>query len=1174
MAHALLHTLGGAGITVALCSASAADGGPSGDRTLRFATDVRPILSEHCFPCHGFDENKREAGLRFDQREGAFNLLPSGGHAIVPGEPENSLLVARTSATDSSERMPPAEFNRPLNADQVATLEQWIKEGAKWEEHWSFAPVADDAPPATTESLKPIDAFIRARLAQSSLEPSPEADPITLLRRVTYDLTGLPPTSEEVEAFLKDPSPEAYSAAVDRLLDSPRYGEHMGRYWLDAARYGDTHGLHLDNFRMMWPYRDWVINAFNENKPFDDFVVEQLAGDLLPESTIDQKVASGFNRCNVTSAEGGMIKAEYLSLYAKDRAETTGTVFLGLTMGCAQCHDHKYDAISMQDYYSMYAFFNSLDEDASDGNKEDPRLSIPVPGREQQAQLDALDEQRDVYATQLDAPIPELDALQADWEDQWRQRLEDRWLILVPELATSTHDTDLVIQGDDSILAQGPNPAKETYEITAHSHISDITGVRLEAMVGEGSPASVPGRAHNQNFVLTHFQVETFPAGHPELAQEVELVSAQASFSQDKYPVAGALDEAISGWAGLGSGGSRSATFIAAEPFGFDGGTGIRVRLKHESQFPQHNLSRVRLAITSEPALVPTKLGGWHSVGPFGETNGQKSLSAKYGPEERVDLDAKVGEAQLSWTDRPEYVDGKVHLFENISGSTYLYREIHALTPRALKVGVGSDDGIRIWLNGELVHDNPVARGVALDQDSLELPLEQGRNELLLKVANYGGAAGFAFRKIDESMDDVPSNVGAVLGLAPAERTPEHDKTIKYYYRGSHSPNWLKSREARDSVIAEREVLQQSLPTTMVSRELEKRRQAHMLIRGQYDQLGPEVQPRTPSALPPMGKEGPINRLDLAHWIVREDNPLTSRVTVNRFWQQFFGTGLVKTSEDFGAQGELPSHPELLDWLARHFMGSGWDVKGLVKSLVTSRTYMQSARSHEADQEQDPYNRLLARGPRFRLDGEMLRDTALFLSDSLIENRGGPSVKPYQPVGVWKAVGYSGSNTVKYAQDQGDALYRRSIYTFWKRTAPPPNMVAFDAPSRESCTVRRSRTNTPLQALALLNDVQMVEAARRLAQRILSEGKGDVAARANESFRWVTSRVPTVKEQAILLQAIESQLALFKDQEEQAKLLIGMGNTPPPATMDARELAAWTHFSLLLLNLDEVITRG
>ncbi|MDP6740643.1 MAG: DUF1549 domain-containing protein, partial [Planctomycetota bacterium] len=376
MGHALLLTLGGAGITLALCPASAADGGSLGDGALSFKTDVRPILSEHCFPCHGFDENKREAGLRFDQREGAFALLPSGEHAIVSGKPENSLLVERTSAIDSSDLMPPVEFNRPLNTDQVAILEQWIKEGANWEEHWSFAPVSDVAPPTTTEPLGPIDAFIRSRLAQSDLEPSPEANPVTLLRRVTYDLTGLPPTPEEVEAFLKDPSPAAYSTVVDRLLESPRYGEHMGRYWLDAARYGDTHGLHLDNFRSMWPYRDWVINAFNENQPFDDFVVEQLAGDLLPEPTIEQQVGSGFNRCNVTSAEGGMIAAEYLSLYAKDRTETTGTVFLGLTMICAQCHNHKYDAISMQDYYGLYAFFNSLDEDASDKNIANPKPSI------------------------------------------------------------------------------------------------------------------------------------------------------------------------------------------------------------------------------------------------------------------------------------------------------------------------------------------------------------------------------------------------------------------------------------------------------------------------------------------------------------------------------------------------------------------------------------------------------------------------------------------------------------------------------------------------------------------------------------------------------------------------------------------------------------------------------
>jgi hypothetical protein len=1141
---------------------------------LSFTTDIRPILSEHCFPCHGFDENKREAGLRFDQREGAFSVRPSGGHAIVPGEPETSLLVKRITEEDISERMPPAEFKRPLTADEIATLERWIREGASWGQHWSFVPLSEVALPTGPEPLAPIDAFIRRRLSQADLKPSPQADPITLLRRVTYDLTGLPPTPEEVQAFLKDPSPEAYAAAVDRLLDSPRYGEHMGRSWLDAARYGDTHGLHLDNFRSMWPYRDWVIKAFNDNKPFDAFVIEQLAGDLLPNPTLEQQVASGFNRCNVTSAEGGMIAAEYLSLYAKDRAGTTATVFLGLTLACAQCHDHKYDPLSMQDYYSMYAFFNSLDEDASDGNKKDPRLSIPVPTQEQQAQLVALAEQRDAYATQLDAPIPELDELQANWEDQWMQRLEDRWLILVPESATAAQGTQLVIQGDDSILAQGPNPAKETYEITAHSQSAAITGLRLEALVGGGNSANVPGRAPNQNFVLTHFQVEAYPAGHPELAQEIELVSAQASFSQEKYSVVGALDAAISGWAGLGLTGSRHATFIAAEPFGFSGGTGIRVRLKHESQFAQHNLGRVRLSVTSEPALVPARLGDWHSIGIFGQSTGRDCHSLDFGPEQGVDLDAKVGEAQLSWTDRPEYVDGKVHLFENVSGATYLYREIHATTPRSLQVGIGSDDGVRIWLNGKKVHDNDVARSVALDQDLVELPLEQGRNELLIKVANFGGVGGFAFRRIDESLGDVSPTVGAALSVAFADRTDEQARAIKYDFRSAHSPSWVDTHKAMEAVVAKRTSLQQSLPTTLVSKELDKRRPAHMLIRGQYDQLGPEVQPAVPAVLPPLGEGDPVNRLGLARWLVREDNPLTSRVTVNRFWQQFFGTGLVKTSEDFGVQGELPSHPDLLDWLALHFMQSGWDVKGLVKTLVTSRTYKQSARSDEEALEEDPYNRLLARGPRFRLDGEMLRDTALFLSGSLVESLGGPSVKPYQPVGVWKAVGYSASDTSEYAQDQGDALYRRSVYTFWKRTAPPPNMVAFDAPSRESCTVRRSRTNTPLQALALLNDVQMVEAARRLAERILSEIEGDVATRAARSFQWVTSREPTADEQAILLQVIEDQLAQFKDQTAQAELLIQMGNTRPPADMAPTELAAWTHFSLLLLNLDEVITRG
>jgi len=1172
MALPLILLGGGAGLALLLSPTSNSIGSLGDEGSPSFVTDVRPILSEHCFPCHGFDGKQRKAGLRLDQRNGAFAALESGGHAIVPGDVELSQMLRRIQSEDDTELMPPPEFKRPLTSAEIEVLEHWIREGAHWEEHWSFAPLAAVSPPE--ESLDPIDGFIRRGLLNSGLDPAPQADPVTLLRRVTYDLTGLPPDPTDVQAFLQDPSAEAYAAAVDRLLASPRYGEHMGRYWLDAARYGDTHGLHLDNFRRMWPYRDWVINAFNDNKPFDEFVIEQLAGDLLPDATIEQQVASGFNRCNVTSSEGGMIAAEYLSLYAKDRVETTSTVFLGLTMGCAQCHDHKYDPISMEDYYGLYGFFNSLAEEAADKNIANPVPFIRVPTPKQQAELTALGEQRDEYIAELNSPMPEIDALQVGWEDSWSERLADRWLILVPESASAAHGTELVIQEDDSVLAQGPNPAQEVYELTAYSSSSAITGLRLEALVGGGNSPEVPGRAHNQNFVLTQVQLEAYPAGQPELAQEISLASAQASFSQDKYSITGTLDATPSGWGGLGFKGSRHATFIAAEPFGFPEGTGIRVRLKHESQFPQHNLGRVRLSITSEPALTPAQLGDWYKLGPIEESDGRASLTKDYGPEREVDLSSTLGETQLEWVAQPDYSDGVVHTFANVSGIVFLYREIEAPTARTMKVGLGSDDGLRVWLNGELVHDNPAARGVALDQDMLELPLAQGRNQLLIKVANYGGGFGYAFRKIEERMDDVPSPVGAALGVPRAQRTAQQTHDIKYYFRGEHSQDWTATRAAMEATAAQRTSLQESLPTTLVSKELETRRPAHVLIRGQYDQLGPEVQPAVPAALPAFSPNEPVNRLGLARWIVRADNPLTSRVTVNRFWQQFFGTGLVKTSEDFGVQGELPSHPELLDWLALQFMDNDWNVKDLVRTLVTSHTYMQSAKSEEGALKLDPYNRLLSRGPRFRLDAEMLRDTALFLSNSLVETPGGPSVKPYQPAGVWKAVGYSGSNTVQYSQDKGDALYRRSIYTFWKRTAPPPNMVAFDAPSRESCTVRRSRTNTPLQALALLNDVQMVEAARRLAQRILTECQADLPTRANCGFKWVTSREPTPTEQAILLQVIETQLAEFQGQTQRAERLIQMGNSPPSRDFDAEELAAWTHFSLLLLNLDEVITRG
>ncbi len=1158
------------GIVLSAHTAAASD-----DVKVNYTTHVRPILSEHCFPCHGFDEKERKAGLRLDQREGAFALLDSGAKAIVPGQPLQSALVHRTQSTQADSLMPPADYGRPLSAGQIETLEKWILQGAPWEEHWSLAPIGPAEADSTATAAERIDQFIQARLEGTGLSPSDPANPITLLRRVSYDLTGLPPTPEEVAAFVADPSEQAYESAVRRLLESPRYGEHMARYWLDAARYGDTHGLHLDNERSMWPYRDWVISAFNDNKSFDEFVIEQIAGDLLPDATIDQRIASGFNRCNVTSNEGGMIAAEYLSLYAKDRVETTATVFLGLTFVCAKCHDHKYDPVSMRDYYSLSGFFNSMAEEAGDRNILNPKPSIQVPNQEQAKQLAEFSQQVSDLDARLKEPDAKLDAAQLAWEAQWQEKLADRWLVLVPESANAQAGTQLEIQRDDSVLATGLNPSKEVYEITSHAGADGLTAIKLEALLPVGAGNRVPGRSSNNNFVLTHFALQAYPAGHPELAVDVPLASVSASFSQINYPVEGALDpSAATGWAGLGQLGNRQATFIAKQPFGYPGGTGLRVILKQESRFSGHNFDRVRLSVTRDRALVSTALGPWKSLGPIQAADGRASLAKDFGPDSDLESSLIHGAEGLAWVERPDHTDGAKHTFEQVTGVVYLYRELTSATARSVSIGLGSDDGLRVWLNGHLVHNNPTARALTIDNDLISLNLRKGKNTLLLKVANYGGGFGYSFNLLSEDSSQIPETISAILELPGTERNSSQAQSLQSHFRAESSPEWRKQQAQLSDLQAREAALTASLPYTLVSEDLPRRRPAHILTRGQYDQLGEQVQPDVPSALPPMETGAPPNRLGLAQWLVREDHPLTARVTVNRFWQQFFGTGIVRTSEDFGVQGELPSHPQLLDWLARFFIDSGWDVKEFVHALVTSKTYRQATRPSEAARVADPYNRLLASGPRFRLDGEMVRDTALFLSHSLVDEIGGPSVRPYQPAGVWKAVGYSRSNTVNYKAGQGPDLYRRSLYTFWKRTAPPPSMVAFDAPSREQCTVRRARTNTPLQSLALLNDVQMVEAARGLAKRILTECQGSLTDRAQHGFRLVTSRTPSEQETQILLQVIEEQLSAFTSDPAGADALVAMGARPAPEGLATVELAAWTHVSLLLLNLDEVITRG
>jgi hypothetical protein len=799
-----------------------------------YSRDIRPILSDACYACHGPDEESREADLRLDRKADALAERDEGATAIVPGHPDRSELYRRLISHDPDERMPPGDSGKSLKAEQIERIRHWIEQGADWQEHWAFVPPQRPALPtilAGPPAHHPIDYFLRARMVQEGLKPAPPADPLTLVRRVTLDLTGLPPTPSEIDAFLDDASPDAYPRLVDRLLKSPRYGEHMARYWLDVARYGDTHGLHLDNERAIWPFRDWVIAAYNRNMPFDAFTIEQLAGDLLPNASIEQRIATGFIRCHVTTNEGGVIKEEFYVRNTVDRVETTATVWMGLTAGCAVCHDHKFDPLTKREFYQLFAFFNSTADDSLDGNAVEYPPVIKLPTPEQSAKLE--------------------------------------------ELRTR------------------------------------IAGLEEAAAKRAQKPAD-------------------------------------------------------------------------AEP---------------DNKAPSANGS-----------------------------GGKKDVAAK----------------------------------------------------------------------------NAALNGAATEKPVVDPELEAARKELA-----------------------------------------ELDKSV---------------------------------PMTMVMQELAEPREAFDLTRGEYDKPADKVTRKLPAFLPPLPAGSPVNRLGLAQWLVTGNHPLTARVAVNRIWQQHMGTGIVKTAEDFGSQGQWPSHPELLDWLACEFVSSGWNVQHLQRLIVTSDAYRQSAEAGPKPRRADPENRLFTRGPRFRMDAEMVRDAALFAGGLLVEKVGGTGVRPYQPPGIWEAVGYTSSNTARYTQDHGAALFRRSLYTFWKRTAPPPAMLAMDAPSRETCTVRRPRTNTPLAALVLMNDPQMFEAARHLADRMIREGGSEAPSRIALGFRLATGRLPDRLEVDVLMSLYERHRnALIQDKQAAQILSVGelpAAELPAGSRTDARERAAWTMVANAILNLDEFVTKG
>jgi hypothetical protein len=1125
---------------------------------IQFNRDIRPILSEHCVKCHGPSAQARKGKLRLDQKESAFGPAESGKIAVVPGDLQKSELWARVSTTEAEDKMPPRKSGKKLAPRDVALLKRWIEQGAVWQGHWAFLPLEKPADPKVKDrgwARSALDKYILARLEEEGLRPSPEADRATLARRVTLDLTGLPSTPAEVDAFVNDPSPNAYEKLVDRLIASPRYGEHMTRFWLDLARYGDTHGLHLDNYREIWPYREWVIRAFNDNIPFDRFVTEQLAGDLLENATLDQQVASGFNRCHVTTSEGGSIEEEVYCRNVFDRTETFAQVFLALTFTCCRCHDHKFDPVSQKEYYQLFAFFNSMDGQEMDGNKKDPVPVVKVPSPEQAKELAVYREAAAKLEAKLDAALPELDAGQAEWEKKFSARLAAQWKVL--DGLKVTTDSGLRQGADKSVAA---TDGRMDYEIRVPIE-GEAQALLLEVLPPAGDAPS--------NFTLS--QVEGSFKGEKIAFRGVHAWSATPD-PNTKNLTNGKNN---SGW----SGDARKKPALVLLPSKPIGGGELELRLAHRGSHAKTPIPRFRLSATSDGDLVngglPVIEGAWHSLGSFPAADGNVAFTTEFEPEKGVDLAKPVGGQK--WTERKEYTPGGNNSYPPGVGASYVAHTITAASARRISFNVSSDDAIQIWVNGSVVLARNVRRTFRkYDANKLVVDLEKGENQVLLKFSNYGTTKDYKFflEVLEDQPIDLARDAAEALAAAAEKRTDAQKATLRARYRRDAWPEWKPLSRELAQARGNEKVLLDQVPTTLVFKEKSAPRDSFILKRGEYDKRGDKVGRGLPAALPRPAKDLPMNRLGLAKWLLDPSHPLTARVAVNRFWQQCFGTGIAKTSEDFGLQSQPPSHPELLDYLASEFIADGWDIKKFMKRLVMSATYRQSSKMSPELVRRDPENRLLARGPRYRLDAEMVRDQILFVSGLLVEQLGGPSVKPPQPEGLWEAVGYTGSNTYRFVRDpEPQKVFRRSMYIFWKRTSAPPQMTLFDAPSREACIARRERTNTPLQALFLMNEPQCFEAARHFAQKAIREGGQAPEERAAWMLHQALLRAPSPQDVADLSALFRVQLDHYSKDLESAKKLISFGDLPPDAAIPPAELAAWTLVGNVILNLDEFVSK-
>ncbi|HKB04451.1 MAG TPA: DUF1553 domain-containing protein [Gemmataceae bacterium] len=1033
---------------------SLAAGFPARGDTVDFGRDIRPILAAHCWTCHGPDEKARQASLRLDLRDIALTKK-----AIVPKDAKASKLVKRVESDDPDHQMPPPEAKRPLTDRQKQLLRAWVEQGAEYTQHWAFVPPKRPVVPDVHSPVRnPIDAFILHRLEREKVRPSPEADKATLIRRVTLDLTGLPPSAAEVDALLADPSPDAYEKVVDRLLASPRYAERMAMAWLDAARYADTNGFNNDEDRTQWPWRDWLIGAFARNLPYDRFVIEQIAGDLMPGATSDQRLATAFLRNQVYNTEGGIIPEEYRVEYVADRVHTTATVFLGLSMQCARCHDHKYDPFTQREYYQFFAYFNQLNERQENyGPVVVAAPYVRVPSADQRDRSTMLDAKRADLEKQIKDRERGVDAAVAAWEKG-----------LTPEALRELDGAGLLLHV----------PLDESMGTSVRTSVEDLKGsVRGNAKWAPGKVAGALDCDGN-----TFVEIAGGPTFEGDAPFSVSIWAYPTS--GDLLALASKMDDGAAhrGWDVLLEGGKVSTHLV--------------------NRWPDNGLK----VLTRKPVALNT----WHQF--LMTYDGSKKAAGV-----RIYVDGKL--ADLEATN------------DKLKGTIRTDKPLHIGRRGSSLPFQGKLDDFQVY--------------------GLELTAEN--------------AAQLAAGK-------PPELAASLLAVSREQRTPEQQARVRRFYLDRVDTEYTRLRSELAETGKQRADLEKALPMVMVMEEMPKPRDTFLLQRGAYDRPADKVTAGVPAVFPGLpAKRQAADRLDLARWLVDSANPLTTRVAVNRWWHMYFGIGLVKTVEDFGITGEFPSHLELLDWFATELVRTGWDVKAMQRLIVTSATYRQSSAVSKELNEKDPENRLLARGPRFRLSAEGIRDNALAISGLLSERVGGPSVKPYQPPGLWEDV--SVERRVKYAPDKGDNLYRRGMYTFWKRTCPPPGLMAFDAPNREVCVARRATTNTPLAALVLLNDPTYVEAARKLAERMMTDGGPTPAGRMAVGFKRAVARAPTAEEERVVLRFRARTLAEFQANKAEARKLLAVGESPRDATLDEAELAAWATVAGLILNLDETISK-